>query len=49
MTRNTKVTFKAGECSALSTQSSGIYPYGFPFMLDCLVTKFLIIKIGEIL
>ena len=34
MSRNTKVTFKSGECSALSTQSSGIYPYGFPFTLN---------------
>lgn len=34
MSRNTKVTFKPGECSALSTQSSGIYPYGFPFTLN---------------
>ena len=34
MSRNTKVTFKPGECSALSTQTSGIYPYGFPFTLN---------------
>jgi DNA repair photolyase len=34
MSRNTIVTFKPGECSALSTQSSGIYPYGFPFTLN---------------
>lgn len=34
MSRNTKVTFKPGKCSALSTQSSGIYPYGFPFTLN---------------
>lgn len=34
MSRNTKVTFKPGKCSALSAQSSGIYPYGFPFTLN---------------
>lgn len=34
MSRNTIVTFKPGECSALSTQTSGIYPYGFPFTLN---------------
>lgn len=34
MSRNTKVTFKPGANSALSTQTSGIYPYGFPFTLN---------------
>ena len=34
MSRKTKVTFKPGKCSALSTQTSGIYPYGFPFTLN---------------
>ena len=34
MSRNTKVTFKSGASSALSTQTSGIYPYGFPFTLN---------------
>jgi DNA repair photolyase len=34
MSRNIKVTFKPGKCSAMSAQSSGIYPYGFPFTLN---------------
>ena len=34
MSRNTKVTFRPGASSALSAQSSGIYPYGFPFTLN---------------
>jgi len=34
MTRNTKVTFKPSASSALSVQTSGIYPYGFPFTLN---------------
>lgn len=34
MSRNTKVTFRSGECSALSKQYGDIYPYGFPFTLN---------------
>ena len=34
MTRNTNITFKPGKCSALSAQTNGIYPYGFPFTLN---------------
>ena len=34
MSRNTKVTFRPGASSALSVQTSGIYPYGFPFTLN---------------
>lgn len=34
MSRNTKVTFRSGASSALSVQTSGIYPYGFPFTLN---------------
>lgn len=34
MSRNTIVTFRPGASSALSVQTSGIYPYGFPFTLN---------------
>jgi DNA repair photolyase len=35
MTRNTKVTFNPAKSStALSAQTAGIYPYGFPFTLN---------------
>ena len=34
MSRNTKVTFRPGASSALSVQTSGIYPYGFPFTVN---------------
>ena len=42
MSRNTKVTFNPGECSALSKQFGDIYPYGFPFTLNPTMGCFLL-------
>ncbi len=44
MSRNTIVTFRPGASSALSVQTSGIYPYGFPFTLNPTMGCFLCCK-----